>query len=487
MDKFTDNQPNAAKLLESLRSSGYDNYSALADLIDNSFDANADSIKIEIGQGNKETLISISDNGDGMDIKTLDQALRLGSMTNQDNVSLGKYGMGLITASISIGRRLVVITKRDGKYLTGVHDLDEIAAKNEFIKEVRESTESEINLFLSHLGPTVSGTVILIQKIDNLQNKNLTIFANTLIRHCGEIFRDFLEANKVLMINRKVVLSSDPMMRKDSGTVELLDRTNEFLNEDGEKSSLRLRIYHLPNLTSLEAKERGINIPNQGFYLMRNNRQVVSGEALGKIFTKHNDLNRFRAEIYFDGSLDKKIGVNFKKQNISLSDEIRSWIESIAVPQIQSIRDIAKKNQQKRNDDGTMVDHTPTQRNVASRKSVLKKPKIDDETAAKDLRKLTADDFANVEFREQHNTHLAPLFQIELEGEKVIINWNADHVFYQTVFLGTDENKDLINAIDSLVYSASLALIGITSKEENYHLKDQFLDNLSDNLRSLLA
>ena len=91
MDKFTANQPNAAKLLESLRSSGYDNYSALADLIDNSFDANADNIKVEIGEGKDgKVLISIADNGDGMDKKTLDQALRLGSLTGQDNVSLGK-------------------------------------------------------------------------------------------------------------------------------------------------------------------------------------------------------------------------------------------------------------------------------------------------------------------------------------------------------------------------------------------------------------
>jgi len=51
MENYTSNQPNAAKLLESLRSSGYDNYSAIADLIDNAFDANADAIKVVIGEG----------------------------------------------------------------------------------------------------------------------------------------------------------------------------------------------------------------------------------------------------------------------------------------------------------------------------------------------------------------------------------------------------------------------------------------------------
>jgi signal transduction histidine kinase len=98
MDKYSNNQPNAAKLLESLRSSGYDNYSAIADLIDNSFDANADVIKVGLGETKGEDyLLTISDNGEGMDERLLDQALRLGSVSDRDNESLGKYGMGLIT------------------------------------------------------------------------------------------------------------------------------------------------------------------------------------------------------------------------------------------------------------------------------------------------------------------------------------------------------------------------------------------------------
>jgi hypothetical protein len=490
MEKYTSNQPNAAILLQSLRSAGYDNYSAIADLIDNAFDANADAIKVEIGSGKPgEYMLSIADNGDGMDEKILDQALRLGSMTERDEESLGKYGMGLITASISIGRKLTVITKREGKYITGIHDLAEIEAKNDFVKEIRPSTETEQRHFDMTVGLTASGTIVNITDIDNLQNHNLSSFATALIKNCGEIFRDFLNANKVLTVNRKVVMSSDPMMRADSGTSELLDKSNVFTNEDGVKSTLRIRIFMLPSMTSGEAREKKINIPNQGFYLMRNNRQVAKGKDLN-VFTKHNNSNRFRAEIYFDGSLDKMVGVNFRKQNISLFDELRSWVESVSYPHITYVVDTAKKAQVANRSEKTVVDHTPTQRTVASRKTVLKKPKfptITDTVEAESGSVHDISNFANVEYREESNTHLAPLYRVAFEGEKMVIRYNIDHVFYQTVFLGAEENKDLVNAIDSLIYSASLALIGVTSSESTYQLKDEFLDNLSDNLRTLMS
>jgi len=488
MENYTSNQPNAAKLLESLRSSGYDNYSAIADLIDNAFDANADAIKVVIGEGKaKEYVITISDNGDGMDAKTLDQALRLGSITSRDDESLGKYGMGLITASISLGRKLTVITKKDGKYLTGIHDLDEIANKNEFVKEIRDSLESEKNSFTMSLGMVVSGTMVVINKIDNIQNHNITNFTNSLIKHCGTIFRDFLSANKVLMINQKIVRAIDPMMRQDSATIIVPDRSREFINEDGNKSEVKLRLFILPEFTKAEADDKKVNQPTQGFYLMRNNRQIAGGENLN-IYTKHGSTNRFRAEIYFDGSMDQMIGVNFKKQNISICEEVRAWIESSSIPHITSVKEAAEQTTRMRKSKENSVDHTPTERTVSLKKSILKKPKIIDSKMPNYLKSLrTTDNFTNVEFTVESNTHLAPLYQIGVDGEKILIKYNVDHIFYQTVFLGPEENKQLISAIDSLVYSTSLALIGITSSEERVALKDDFLGNLSDNLRSLLS
>lgn len=483
MNNYTDNQPNAAKLMESLRSSGYDNYSAIADLIDNAFDANADDIRVEIGGGaDKDRIISIADNGDGMDADTLDQALRLGSATDQDDERLGKYGLGLITASISMGRQLLVITKKDGHFLTGVHDLDKVYESNKFVKQIRESTSGEKQAFLGKLGHVKSGTVVLVRSLDNLQNKNTTVFVNTLIKKLGETFRDFLNANKKIAVNDKDVRTIDPMFRPEDAE-ELLDTSHDF-NIDGESSSVRLRIYHLPKLSTQENRDRGINIPNQGFYLMRNNRQIARGESL-HMFTKHNHTNRFRAEIYFSGKVDRLIGVNFKKEDVSLTEEMNTWIKANAFPQIQAIYNIASK---KESAEKPSVDHGSATRVISNKSTLLKKPKIEAKRPIKELSVLERDGFANVDFVVEHNTHLAPLYQVDLSGKKLTIRYNADHIFYEAVLKNAaEDNKDLVNAMDFLTYSMALSLIGITSSEETMHLKDKFVSDLSDNLRALLS
>ncbi len=481
---YTDNTPNAEKLLEALRSSGYDSYSAISDIVDNSLDANADMIKVEVGKAHAdEILISIADNGDGMDHNTLDQALRLGSLTPRNNENLGKYGMGLITASISLGRRLIVITKKEGKYTTGVHDLDEVGQAKKFVKTIRESNDVETNYFLQALGGVDSGTIVTIQKIDNIQNKNLSSFSSKLVRDFGEIFRYFLEANKKILVNNKEVKPYDPLMLSYEDTQTFIDDEHEF-EMDGVKSSARLRIVHLPKFAHAESDRLGLNIPNQGFYVMRNNRQIAHGESLG-VFKKHGDFNRFRAELFINGSLDRIVGVNFKKEGIRLNDELRSWIERLATPQIEAVRRLAKKEQKKRSG---YVDHSSSKRLIGNKSSLLKKPKLSESDLEKPgLRSVRSEDFANVEFKVDSNTRLAPLFQAELVGKSLVISYNSDHPFYEKVFMEAQDNPDLTNALDSLVYSTSLALIQITSRQKLWPLQEDFYDYMSDNLRALLT
>ena len=97
------NEPNPARLIESLRHVGYGNYEAIADLVDNCFDAEADRVFIQISQHRGDFHITVADNGWGMGRETLDQALKLGSLTERDIATdLGKFGMGLVTASLSL-------------------------------------------------------------------------------------------------------------------------------------------------------------------------------------------------------------------------------------------------------------------------------------------------------------------------------------------------------------------------------------------------
>ena len=148
------NHPNAGKLLSSLRNTGYDSsYTAIEDIIDNSIDAGATSVNVAINTVDKDLRIIISDNGSGMLEDVLDQALKLGSATQKDEMSdLGKYGMGLCTASISMAKGLEVITKQvSGEYLYSSQDLDEVVEVDDFVKELRKANKDEIALFSQHI------------------------------------------------------------------------------------------------------------------------------------------------------------------------------------------------------------------------------------------------------------------------------------------------------------------------------------------------
>src|SRR5690242_19060919 len=91
------NEPNARRMIESLRYLGYSNYESIADLVDNAIDADATEIHIRIHQRDKQIHVQIADDGMGMPPGILNEAMRLGSMTDKNiNSDLGKFGMGLV-------------------------------------------------------------------------------------------------------------------------------------------------------------------------------------------------------------------------------------------------------------------------------------------------------------------------------------------------------------------------------------------------------
>src|SRR2546422_11142269 len=113
MPTFTKaNDPNAARLIESLRHLGYGNYVAIADLVDNSIESGASRIAIPIQKRGDDVSITIADDGTGMDYEILDQALRLGSLVEKDPTSdLGKFGICFMTPGLSIAPQSHFVTK----------------------------------------------------------------------------------------------------------------------------------------------------------------------------------------------------------------------------------------------------------------------------------------------------------------------------------------------------------------------------------------
>ena len=126
--------PRANSMLESLRGLGYSPGGALADIIDNSLSAGASEVRLDFIWAASKSHISVLDDGRGMDDQELESALTLGDKNPLDVRAahdLGRFGMGLKTASFSQCKRLTVASKKDGVLSCLRWDLEALAAHPE--------------------------------------------------------------------------------------------------------------------------------------------------------------------------------------------------------------------------------------------------------------------------------------------------------------------------------------------------------------------
>ena len=494
------NLPNPAKLLDSLRSTGYDNYNAITDIVDNSIDADATQIIIDIHSEKNDFKIVIADNGKGMDSHVLDEALKLGSETEKDYQSdLGRFGMGLSTASLSMCKRTEIITKdKSNKLLKSVTDLDWVKETNEFSKYLGDAIDEDAELFKKYLGGSVSGTIVFLSKSDRIQNTNTTVFSNTLKKHLARVFRRFLEAGKEIILNGEVIKPFDPLFLEEKNTRVYSDEEYEIKIQKGDKiyeDTIRMKFVIVPDFGSAGNKDRGVNYQNQGFYVMRNQRELFAGSNLDGIFTKDPHLNRFRAEIYFSGSLDDLMGVHFTKRSISIDQALHDKIKEFSRSQIREIQKIADSERPK---DERVVSHNDSEKLISKKSKLLIKPPAEEEpTKEKNHKKDTKEPETKerkieyverlrliCKFEERSMEKVGPLYAPSMEGKKVVITWNSDHPFYKLI-VEKKEDKTFVTALDFLIYSLASAELKAIN-DENVSLLEDIRQYMSQNLRVLV-
>jgi hypothetical protein len=141
---------------------------AIADIIDNSISAKANEITIEYKWSGQDSFISIFDNGVGMNKDELILAMTPGSKdpeVERSQKDLGRFGMGLKTASFSQCKRLTCITKRES-YATikRCWDIDYINSENEW--QLLDYVSD--NCFQEKIEKQISGTLVLWEKLDRI-------------------------------------------------------------------------------------------------------------------------------------------------------------------------------------------------------------------------------------------------------------------------------------------------------------------------------
>jgi len=513
MDTVFENQPNAGKLISSLRNTGYDSYTAIEDIIDNSIDAHARDIYVNAEIVQSDFRIMIADNWFWMSREVLDQALRLWSISDKSEVSdLGKFGMGLCTASISMSKRLEVITKqKDWKCLYSCQDLDDIVEKDAFIKILRDANSAEESVLNEITNNSDSGTLIVLTKIDRLSDKNMSQFATTLGKEIGRIFRKFIESGINIYINSKKVEPIDPLMIDDKETLVYSDESYELpvSATDGKRESIRVKIAILPDFAkekSKNLKNLPINQKNQWFYIVRNNREIDKGVTLG-VFERHNSTNRVRVELQFNATLDDAFWVNFSKDWIRPNQGIMDFIKENIWWQISSIKRILERKQMN-SDPNFQIDHSDSEDVIAQKAKLLITPDAKIEKRAsktqKDEDKKTDENlepaYERKNFREIKTSpqwmwarfeaasmgREWVLYECQQEGKIIVIRWNTDHPFYERMLLENKENKNITSWIDYLIFSLAAAELK-SANDDNYELLSNLKSIMSSNLRSLFS
>jgi Histidine kinase-, DNA gyrase B-, and HSP90-like ATPase len=509
------NVPNAAILMSSLRHLGYSNQSAIADLIDNSIDADANDIAVEVAREQGDFVISVLDNGVGMDEQTLDEAGKLGSDTERNVASdLGLYGMGLVTASISIGRRLRVLTKTDSNpLLVSVTDLDEMVTRNEFVKHLAPATKADHREFeetfrRNELEVPETGTVVTISKSDGMQYKSTGHFVNALRKDLAQTFRHYLAAGKALRINGDLAEPVDPLHLDLDGVKVFSDETYDFKFTDadgvGITEKFRLKIVVLPDFGIDGNKERGFDIKNQGFYVLRNSREIAAAQTLG-LFVKHGEFNLFRAELYVPATMDAVLGVNFMKRDVKPSQALTDKLREVAAGQLKTIR---KQRKNKVVKEDRPDQHDEAARLITAKSHLLVKPKAEIEKRSRrtirdgDRRdgkepdgertripqrktQLTQADL-NCRFETVSLSEGGPIFEAHQEGRTIIIQWNVDHPFYQRFVVEGNGDQGLVTAIDFVMWAWASAELMVYEDGKSADLLDQMKSLISMNTRTLL-
>lgn len=329
--------PYAPLLIESMRSLGYSFDTAIADLIDNSISANAKNIRIALDPSDDPQLI-IFDDGHGMDSPTLEEALRFGSrgpLETRSEFDLGRFGLGLKSASLSQCRRLIVASKQDGKLCCFSWDLDQVEKSGDW--SVLEYSQDEIKQLpsISLFDMVGSGTYVLLQNFDRIAasshdvKKTIDTLIETAEGHLSLVFHRIISEDDVkIFINRRPIEPKDPFLEGHKSTQRLREQTIPVNDE-----SITLQPYILPHRNKLSREDlRRVGgaddlRTNQGFYIYRCKRLILWGtwfRLLGK-----EELNKLaRVKVDIPNSLDEMWSIDVKKSTANLPDKIRKNLYS---------------------------------------------------------------------------------------------------------------------------------------------------------------
>ncbi|MFG1650682.1 ATP-binding protein [Micromonospora sp. NPDC049275] len=278
--------PQAAALIESLRALGYDLPDAIADLVDNSVTAEAVTVGIEYNADATGGWVAIVDDGRGMTEAQLHEAMHLGThgpWVQRHPADLGRFGLGLKTASFSQARRLTVISRSsDGRTACREWDMDHVRRRNGWY--LRDSLDEEAMSVVRQLNFRNHGTMVLWRNLDHCGTGSVLVNRMTKVRtHLGAVFGRHLSRGSLsLHVGGQPVTGWDPFLRDHAATQDM--GTESIHSGSGVVTVTPFVLPHPSRI--LESASRNAAgssgwIRHQGFYVYRRQRLITLGGWLG--------------------------------------------------------------------------------------------------------------------------------------------------------------------------------------------------------------
>lgn len=343
--------PEASSMIETFRAIGYSIEAAVADVIDNSISAEAKNVWLNFDWKGSETWVSIKDDGFGMNNEELIQAMKPGSknpLDGRSNKDLGRFGLGLKTASFSQCRKLTVLSKKEG-FLQAFWTWD--------LDYVKESGKWELLKFLpdakmeSEIDNQKSGTIVLWNDIDRLVKNfhsddakaldKFLVIMEQVKNHLSMVFHRFIESGSIkIWFQGRQIKAWNPFLISESATQIFPD---EYLN-NGKVIVKGFVLPHKSKISEETYKEaegpKGWG-EQQGFYVYRNDRLLLSGDWLG-IYRKEEHYKLARIQIDLSNTLDSEWQIDIKKSiarpPIILREQLKAYSSKVRAQAVEVYR-----------------------------------------------------------------------------------------------------------------------------------------------------
>lgn len=329
--------PDPVCLMESMRAVGYSIESALADLIDNSVSAGATEVRIRYS-ASSEPFVAILDNGDGMGHAELTNAMRHGSRNpseDRDRADLGRFGLGLKTASLSQARTLTVISKKDGAISARCWDIDHVNHTGKWLVLVPSVEALSDEPFIRELKEQDSGTLVIWRNLDRMLGEvdgdtpedRITKVMSGVMDHLALVFHRFIapenrETRVNMYLNGMPVPARDPFLQKHEFCQKLEGQPIRH-----ERGSIMVQPFVLPPMYRLSPEEvelaggsEGLR-GTQGFYVYREKRLVIWGTWF-RIVPKKEVFKLTRVQVDIPNTFDDLWALDIKKSSAVPSEQI---------------------------------------------------------------------------------------------------------------------------------------------------------------------